>query len=245
MTASIRDLSYDLRTISPNDQMLDEGEASRAEYFKVGREALAVCKRALAGITPKRILDFPVGHGRVVRWFRNEWPDAEIFGVEIDEDALAFSSKQFRLTPQRSDVKLERTVLPGGLDLIFSGSLLTHFDEYQWDNYLRICADALAIGGILVFTTHGRVAAMQMDDRHPMYRNLIDTRPLYEEYLRTGFAYAPYSPEYPTYGLSLSSPSWIMSKVEKIPDLKIIGFQEQGWGQDVVMLRKNEWPMVR
>jgi hypothetical protein len=36
-----------------------------------------------------------------------------------------------------------------------------------------------------------------------------------------------------------------MNKLQQIPELKIIGFEEQGWGQDVVILRKNPWPMVR
>ena len=228
--------------ISPKDTMCDPGREQ--EYFSVGSSALQICRQILNGRLPQRILDFPCGYGRVTRWFRNEWPDAEIFGVEIDSAALDFVEETFHAKKVQADHRLNMTI-PDENDLIFSGSLLTHLDEWQWGIFLEMCADALAPEGTLIFTTHGRTAALMAKDRHPLYGSLIDTRELYERYQETGFAFLPYAKEYPTFGLTLSSPAWIMSRLQKIRSVKIVAFEEGGWGQDVVAVRRNPWPLLK
>jgi SAM-dependent methyltransferase len=241
----VRDLPESLQLISPLDTMLDNGPDGRKNYFSAGDQALAICRRALGDRHPNRVVDFPVGFGRVARWFRYAWPHCDLYGVELDGHALDFTSSAFSLTPIQADPELKSTQLPEQTDLIFSGSLLTHFDEFQWDAFFKMCIPALSPDGILVFTIHGRVSGLLAADRHPVYGDLIDTKLLYETYLRDGFAFEPYAKDYPTFGLSLSSPAWVMKKLQQIPELKIVGFEEQGWGQDVVILRKNPWPMAR
>ncbi len=66
------------RSISEFDTMLDAGQEDT--YFETGRLALEICLRALKRHKPERILDFPCGFGRVLRWFRAQWPEAEIYG---------------------------------------------------------------------------------------------------------------------------------------------------------------------
>jgi SAM-dependent methyltransferase len=231
-------LPQELRVISPLDTMLDNGEES---YFNIGLTAQYLCQKALGDRRPKRVIDFPVGFGRVVRWFRYAWPEAEIFGVEIDRHALSFVKEQFGIHPVEADA---HTKIPGNADLIFSGSLLTHFDEWQWDAFIRLCVSSLGEDGLLVFTTHGRVAALQAKENPHRFGESIDGHALYAAYRKRGFAYLPYSASYPTFGLSLSSPAWVMSKLQVVPELKIVGFEEQGWGQDVIVCRRNSWPMV-
>ncbi len=135
--------------------------------------------------------------------------------------------------------------IPGEMDLIFSGSLLTHFDEWQWGIYLEMCFEALAPNGVFVFTTHGRIAALMAKDRHELFGNLVDTRELYERYKVGGFSFLPYDAAWPTFGITLSSPEWVMRRLQARPDIKIIGFEEGGWGQDVWIVQRNAWPMVR
>jgi SAM-dependent methyltransferase len=230
------------RIISPHDTMLDTGGLDA--YFDIGKGALAHCKGALAGQLPGRILDYPCGYGRVMRWFRHEWPNAEIFGVETDGKCLDFVKENFGAVPLQADPRLKMTV-PGDVDLIFSGSLLTHFDEWQWRIYLEICCSALAPEGVFLFTTHGRIASILARERHPVYGDLIDTRELFERQKASGFSYLPYDPAYPTFGISLSSPAWIMSLLERMANIKIIGFEEGGWGQDIWAVQRAPWPMAR
>jgi SAM-dependent methyltransferase len=230
------------RVISPLDTMLDKGQEEA--YFSVGKGALEHCKTALRGRTPKRVLDFPSGYGRAMRWFAHEWPEAELFASELDSRCLDFLEKNFGARRVQAHDRLDMKI-PGNMDLIFSGSLLTHFDEWQWDIYLPMCASALSEDGVFVFTTHGRIAALLAQDRHPVYGTLVDTADLYERYLETGFAFSPYDANYPTFGLSLSSPEWIMRRLQKMPGIKVIGFEEGGWGQDIWTVQRNPWPMIK
>jgi SAM-dependent methyltransferase len=229
------------RNISPKDAML-AGEA-RDAYFSVGLGALELCNRILQGRIPKRVIDFPSGYGRAMRWFRADWPSAEIFGVETDPAALAFVESEFGAIPVAADPSLNMSI-PLDADLIFSGSLLTHFDKWQWDLFFALCVNALAPDGTLIFTTHGRIAALLAKKRDPVYGDLIDTEALYYEYEAAGFAFRPYSSDYPTFGLSLSTPEWVMGRLQRLPSVKIIAFEEGGWGQDVYALRQNPWPML-
>lgn len=229
------------RIVSPNDTMLDVGRED--DYFDVGKTALGLCKSALNGFSPKRILDFPSGYGRVLRWFQAEWPQAELFAAEVNDDCLEFVNKTFDATTIKAHPRLNMTI-PSNMDLIFSGSLLTHFDHWQWNIYLEMCAEALSPDGVFVFSTHGRVHALMAKTRHPIYGTIVDTRELYERYKETGFAYLPYDRGYETFGLSLSSPEWVMRKLQAMPNIKIVHFEEQGWGQDIRAVKRNPWPMV-
>ncbi len=154
-----------IRDISPLDTMLDNGEDA---YFAIGQGALTLCKRIHGDRLPRRIIDFPSGFGRALRWFRHEWPDEEIYAVETDGNALQFVEKTFNAVAIPGDPNL-KTSLPADTDLIFCGSLLTHFDDWQWDAFLEICSRSLAPEGTLVFTTHGRAAALQARNNNQLY----------------------------------------------------------------------------
>jgi len=229
------------KSISAKDTMLS-GNATD-DYFAVGSSALELCKRILQTRVPRRIIDFPSGYGRAMRWFRAEWPESEIYGVETDADALAFIESEFGASPVLGDAHLNMKI-PVDADLIFSGSLLTHFDDWQWDRFIPLCVNALAPDGTFVFTTHGRIAALMAKRRDPLFGDLIDTEALYYEYEAAGFAFRPYAADYPTFGLSLSSPEWVMRRLQRLPSVKIVAFEEGGWGQDVYALRRNPWPLI-
>ncbi len=229
------------RAISPKDTMMIAGEES--QYFSVGEAGLQICKDIMKGHEPKRIIDFPSGYGRVLRWLRAEWPHSEIVAIEIDPEALSFVTDTFGAIPLTGDPHLEMEI-PGNADLIFSGSLLTHLDDWQWDRYLNICIEALSPDGYFVFTTHGRIAAEAAKKKDPLYGNLINTSALYAEYVKNGFAFLPYSKDYPTYGLSLSSPEWVMRRLQAFQSVKIVTFEEGRWGQDVVALQRNRYPRI-
>jgi SAM-dependent methyltransferase len=230
------------RDISEHDTMLDA--AGLAPYMSIGERGLGHSLKALRGRTPQRILDFPSGYGRVLRWFRAEWPDAEIYGAETDSKCLDFIESTFNAKRIQADPRLKMTI-PGEMDLIFSGSLLTHFDEWQWGIFLEMCCDALAPDGVFLFTTHGRIAALLAKDRHPIYGDLVDTRELYERYKNTGFSFLPYDAAWPTFGITLSSPEWVMRQLQKMPNIKIVGFEEGGWGQDIWTVQRAPWPMLK
>lgn len=230
-----------IETLSKNDQMFS---GNIEEYLGGGEMALNFCLNALEGNIPAVIVDFPSGHGRVLRWLKSQWPGSQLHAVEIDDDALAFVSSTFNAMPIKSTPKLTDIQLPKNTDLIWTGSLLTHFNSVMWDEFLQITIESLKPGGILAFTIHGRIAMMLAERRDPVFGNLFDLAPLCDEYYETGFSYRDYDPKYPTYGLSFSSPSWVMKKLEAYRNIKIKRFLEGAWGyQDILAVEKLESPI--
>ena len=210
------------------------------EYFDIGKHALAICIEYVNKPDKDlRILDFPCGYGRVTRYFRDQFPSARIFGCELDSRMLDFCEVHFSIERVQSNDEME-IELPDSLDLIFVGSLLTHYDEHQWDKFFILCERALGGDGKLIFTTHGRIHALMAKESHPLFGDLIDTKVLYSIYKDKGFGYIPYDAKWPTFGLSLSSPEWVMGKISKLQNLKILHMGEGEWGQDVWVLSRVE-----
>ena len=89
-------------TLAPGDEMIID----ERQYFNVGRSALEcidICLRAaqMGVFDVKRILDLPCGHGRVLRYLRAAFPEAEITACDILRDGVDFAPQrlvQFRST---------------------------------------------------------------------------------------------------------------------------------------------------
>ncbi len=143
-------------SISPHDEMFS---GNSEHYFSVGRSALLNirCALQLAGASPpKRVLDLPCGHGRVMRTLKAEFADAEISACDINLDGVQFCCQEFGAVPIPSHRDCSQIPLKGEYDLIWCGSLITHLDAIRTRDLLRFFAAHLTSGGVLVFTTHGR-----------------------------------------------------------------------------------------
>ena len=183
-----------------------------------------------------RILDFPCGYGRVLRLLKPAFPDAELAAGDIDREGVDFCASAFGATPIYSHVDPGRVDLPPeSFDLIWCGSLLTHFEADRWDGFLSLLRDALEPGGLLVFTTHGPRDARTLlrfgmtDDQIPEMLGSLQ---------RTGFAYADYAGQ-SNWGIALARPEWTQARVAGIPGLRVVSYAEGGWDapaprQDVV-----------
>ena len=154
--------------VADAEDMLTGGDDLR-NYFEVGESALAQVKAGLAAAgapPPTRILDLPCGYGRVLRHLRAEWPDAAITAMEINPDAIEFCAKTFGARPIVSRQPLWKVDAGDAHDLLWCGSLLTHFDEPDWAPTLSYFRDRLAAGGVLVFTTHGELSIDLLEGEH-------------------------------------------------------------------------------
>lgn len=217
------------RSIAPEDGMLLGGEE---HYFSCGASAWRCIAQALlaAGApSPRRILDFACGHGRVMRALRAGFPDAKICACDVDRPGVDFCAETFGAVPVYATETPAGIELPGTFDLIWCGSLLTHMSQHRWPGYLELLSGALSPGGVLVFSTHGRRQAESMDDnlqRDPSLAGILS------DYRTTGFGYT--GP--PAYGASLSSPSWVLYQLGAFPELRLLSYEESGWDdhQDVV-----------
>lgn len=214
------------QNISPNDDM-NVGDASKW-YFDAGKKALDNIVKSLNnpysdGHRVEQILDLPSGYGRVLRWLEVYFPLSKITACDTNADAVEFSSQHFRAMGVVSDYDIEKIKLPvSNYDLIWCGSLFTHFDMTRFSKLLNLFLDNLNEKGVLVFTSHGRLAAYLMQNQNSFFGlgDDVSSRVL-AEYTSSGFGYANYDDKYPVYGVSISSPAWVMKQIECNCDLNV------------------------
>jgi SAM-dependent methyltransferase len=233
-------------TISPHDDMFQAGR--REHYFAVGRDAVAIIALAMikAGVDRfSNVLDLPCGSGRVLRHLVRFLPEASIIACDIDPGHVQFCRRQFASVPLVSRPDLRQVDLDRQIDLLWCGSLLTHFPADYFEEGLRHMIGWLVPGGIAIFTLHGRWSMRRQ--AHTPYKYVDDAvfGPVAAGVAREGFGYADY-PDHGdrlsrgSYGLSVSLPRWVMRTVETMEDVRVLDYMERGWDnhQDVLILRK-------
>ena len=188
----------------------------------------------------RTILDLPCGYGRVLRFIRAFFPEAEITASEIDENALVFCGACFGVHTLRSEEDFTRIHKVRQYDLIWCGSLFTHLDQDRAKDLLSFLYHSLNDkGGVLVFTTHGRYPAtifssMTSDEPDPYGLSLHQRMSLLKGYTATGYGFVPYQGS-SGWGISFIKPSWMTRHIERYDDLQILACREKTWDdhQDV------------
>jgi len=220
--------------ISPRDAM--HGGGGR-HYFSVGQSGLACAEAAIAAAGLARVntlLDLPCGHGRVLRWLRARFPEAQVTVSDLDRDGVDFCARTFAARPVYSRPDFDALTLGGGFDVIWCGSLATHLDEPTVRELLALMQRHLADGGVAVVTTHGARAAERLGAGDTIYAmGPAAAGALLRGYEADGFGYGDYAGE-AGYGVSLSTPEWMRSAAAAA-GLREVLFLEHGWDdhQDV------------
>lgn len=207
-------------------------------YFKVGLSAIQCIEAALDRAKLSRvgaILDLPCGSGRVLRFLRQRFPEAEITACELTSGPVQFCVRTFGAVPAFSSLNLDQVALRKSFDLIWCGSLATHLNERGIVALLRLFQRHLAPGGMMMFTTHGDFVVRRIPTRDFEYglaSAQIDR--IGTAYPQTGYGFEDYPGE-TDYGVSLTSPGWIRARVQELGGLREVYFKERGWDnhQDV------------
>lgn len=215
------------RHIHLRDTMNPYGDA---QYFATGLSAIRNIDAAVkaSGVTPTSILDLPCGYGRVLRFLKAKYPKARLTASDIDREGVDFCASALGAVPLYSAPNFEGVRFEQRFNLIWVGSLLTHLDAERIKHAVDFLGRQLALGGLLIFTTHGENAVGRMSSRTLDYG--VDVGALLESYQVSGYGYAAYAGQ--DYGISLTSPAWIR---ETMKDWRETYFSEAGWGahQDV------------
>lgn len=122
-------------------------------YYAIG--AMTVNKlKALLGkhnISPKRILDFGSGYGRVSRFFPAVFPDAEVVVSEVKKPAMDFQEKTFGYHSIHHNQ--DAASFPEDkFDVILALSVFTHLPQQSFEAWMTKLVASLNPGGALVFT---------------------------------------------------------------------------------------------
>ncbi|AMV39444.1 class I SAM-dependent methyltransferase [Planctomyces sp. SH-PL62] len=238
------------RTLSPHEQM---DFAGMEHYFRVGRSALDCIQEGLkaagrteAGASPfgvETILDLPCGQGRVIRWLRMGFPNAEITACDMSREGVDFCASTFDAVPVYScDDPEDIPVRAGHYDLVWVGSLFTHLEGPKWVRFLRAFHAALRPGGVLIFTTHGRRAHEFMATRAFHYGH--DDAALAElasAYDRDRFGYVRYPGTEWHYGTSVSHVDWVLDQIRAVEGLTFVQHGDAAWDahQDCFVCRRD------
>jgi SAM-dependent methyltransferase len=226
--------------IAPNDLMCAPGWASH--YFSVGRSAIRVILAALlaryeyphgdAEIT--RICDMGCGHGRVARYLRAAFPQADIAVADYDPTGVDWCVQQFGC---RAIAGPE----PETFDLVWLGSVFTHLPPAIAERLLLTVKQALRPNGVLVFSTQGRYPLLLHRGREGYGFSRETTERMSADMVAHGYGYADYVGQ-SDYGIAIADPSWFHRRMLDTPSFMQILFQEKGWDghQDVLgFMRMN------
>jgi SAM-dependent methyltransferase len=225
-----------LTDVSPEDRMWISGPDW---YFSVGESAVDVVLAALAHSSLERvgtILDLPCGHGRVARHLRAAFPEARMNFCDLLRPGVDYCAQTFGGEGIYSHTDLLQTPL-GSYDLIWVGSLFTHLRFSLAAAWLERLCNCLTPDGLVVATFHGRWS-LEVQKSHPLlsrarFGKALVGRKLY------GWGYASYAgAERGAFGISLSTPSKVLSLASTIPGVRILSFTERGWADnhDVLVL---------
>jgi SAM-dependent methyltransferase len=230
------------KTISPNDGMY---QGNQDHYFFSGYSALKCIFFALESSGKetseiKAILDLPSGYGRVIRWIRAAFLEAEITACDLDRDAVNFCSDQFGVNKIFSHINPDKIQTTKKFDLIWCGSLFTHINSGRWEEFLTFFEKLLKPDGILLFTTHGPYVAFRGQNGFDYGLKPGQFEDMVKNFSCLGFGYKNY-PNTTEYGLSLSKPSFVLKLLESHPHFKVIHYLEKGWDhhQDVIACMKD------
>ena len=159
------------RDISPDDEMYMSVKHNLPIYLHAGLTALISSHQALVSVShcqdkfmcmpaPSRLLVLPCAMGREVRYFAAAYPQATIVAGDVNANMADWTAKQFGAHSFHShadpNVVLSNLTKTGGeFDLIWVGSLFTHFPQRLALKWLRVLIAVISKKGVLVFTTAG------------------------------------------------------------------------------------------
>ena len=213
-------------------------------YLLVGLSANRCINQALKSVQKElsinNILDFPCGHGRVLRYLKANYPNASITGSELDPDALKFCRNNFSVNSLLSKNNFSKISTPKEFDLIWCGSLLTHITELASIALLKFFHDHLSENGLCIFTTHGAYTKYLIQSKEKNYGLEENAQEeLLNQYIENGYGYTNYRNN-KGYGVSIANQKKITELALSSGQWKQIMFLEKGWDnhQDVYALQK-------
>ena len=244
------------RMVSPHDVIFPGFEAQQEGlYFKSALSHLDFIEKCLAdcdqaGLADARaVADFASHYGRITRALKAGLPQAAVYAVDIDAEAVKFCADKLGAVPVVTGWRpgeASPCELPKELDAIICVSLLTHTSLDHWRRVLRAWARMLRPKGIVAFTFLSDLYALDwlagMMGHYGIYTEAERTAAI-QSLKVEGFGFASLTSTYggePSYGVAFARPDVVKREVAaagfellSIPTNAALTF-----GQDLAVLRK-------
>lgn len=131
-----------------------------ADGWRTLSELLLLLERADQPLVKmNHVLEFASGHGRFTRHLVKAIGPGRVTVSDVVPGAVAFSTTHFGVQGFVSAARPAQLHWPRRYGLVFVLSLFTHLPRATWSAWLARLWEAVAPGGVLVFTTHGALAA--------------------------------------------------------------------------------------
>lgn len=134
------------------DEMLNKGLKLTGEdkHFYIKGRTEIMKKNLPADFTPKRILDFGSGIGDATKYVADQYPDAEVVGIDTAQDAVDFANERFG-TDKIKFVTVKDFDEKDTFDLCFVNGVFHHIIPEERDRATSIVYDALTKGGYFAY----------------------------------------------------------------------------------------------
>lgn len=140
----------------------------RAGGRKAAYDLWSVLRRHGVDLRRGRALDWGCGSGRVLAFLSDLLPGTELYGADIDREAIAWIAAQLpaiQFSPCGADPPLPFS--EESFDLVVAVSVFTHLTREAQLAWLSEIRRVLAPGGFLLATTHGPFASRYGYERPP------------------------------------------------------------------------------
>jgi len=167
--------------------------------------------------------------GRVLRFLKSKFEDANITAAEIDHTALNFCQTEFSVNSIESNIIFGNINFTEKFDLIWCGSLFTHINQKSAIELIQLFHDILIPGGICIFSMHGETSINWIKNKTKTYGLSEDAcNELLSSYNDTGYGFANYDNQN-GYGISVATKDYIINMANSIGIWDEPIFLECGW----------------
>ncbi|WP_232065956.1 class I SAM-dependent methyltransferase [Mycobacterium heidelbergense] len=226
-----------------NDFMLGSSNPADVQvYHRIAQEIVSRLGRSLneAGRdwdTLGSVLEVGCGYGRIVRELRNAVPADRIYVSDVIDEGARFTASEFGAKQIPADPGPE---WDGRFDLIYLLSVYSHMHRLAVADHLRRMQDLLAPGGVLVFTTHGRFSAENLEEYEHYW---LDKSQVLDALADAGYYFERYPYYYDEYGMTWFTQEAVESLVaESAPALESVSchLNDVAGQQDFYVWRKSD-----
>lgn len=194
------------------------------------------------------ILDFGCGPGRMTQHLCWLASNAQIFGCDIDPDAVIEAQ---RLCPKArfhaNDPSPPLAFDNGEFDLVCSFQVFTNISEASHQVWLKELARVLRPGGVMLSTTHSEEYLKRVSVFSPEYLQKYNFPGSVEEFIQLKDGYYYVSPDHwpQDYGFAVISKEYVTTRWPDYTGLPLVAYTEAAFEtypegcQDIVIMAKD------